>query len=44
MAKIFKWFWILYFAFLTPILGLITYKVIKEDFQVDDPFLFSTKT
>ena len=43
MAKIFKWFWILYFAFLTPILGLITYKVIKEDFQVDDPFLFLNK-
>ena len=43
MAKIFKWFWIVYFAFLTPLLGLITYKVIKEDFQVDDPFLFLNK-
>ena len=43
MAKIFKWFWIAYFAFLTPLLGLITYNVIKEDLQVDDPFLFLNK-
>ena len=43
MTKIFKWFWILYFSFITPMLGLITYKVLKEDFEIEDPFLFLNK-
>ena len=37
MTKIFKWFWIVYFSFITPMLGLITYKVLKEDsVKLDD--------
>ena len=43
MTKIFKWFWIVYFSFITPMLGLITYKVLKEDFEIEDPFLFLNK-
>ena len=42
-TKIFKWFWILYFAFLTPLLGIITFDVLKDDFEIEDPFLYLNK-
>lgn len=43
MTKVFKWFWLVYFAFITPLLGLITYKVLKEDLGVEDPFAYLNK-
>ena len=43
ITKIFKWFWLLYFAFITPLLGIITYKVLKEDLGVEDPFSYLNK-
>ena len=42
-TKIFKWFWILYFTFLTPLLGIITFDVLKDDFEIEDPFLYLNK-
>ena len=42
MTKIFMWFWIVYFAFLAPLLGFITIFVIKEQ-GIEDPFLFLNK-
>ena len=29
MTKVLKWFWIVYFGFITPLLGFLTYKVLK---------------
>ncbi len=43
MTKVFKWFGLVYFAFITPLLGLITYKVLKEDLGVEDPFAYLNK-
>ena len=43
MTKVFKWFWLAYFAFITPLLGLITYKVLKEDLGIEDPFAYLNK-
>ena len=42
-TKIFKWFWIVYFALIIPALGFITYDVIKESLDIKDPFLFINK-
>ena len=42
MTKIFKWFWLVYFAFMAPLLGFITTFVIKEQ-GIEDPFLFLNK-
>jgi len=37
MTKIFKWFWIIYFTILTPMLGFLTVIVLRDDGNVD-PF------
>ena len=42
-AKVFKWFWIVYFTFIIPALGFLTYEVLKESFEIEDPFLFINK-
>ena len=42
MTKVFKWFWIVYFAFMAPLLGFITTFVLKEN-GIEDPFLFINK-
>ena len=42
-TKIFKWFWIVYFALIIPSLGFLTYEVLKESFEIEDPFLFINK-
>ena len=42
-TKIFKWFWIVYFALIIPALGLLTYDVLKESLDIKDPFLFINK-
>ena len=42
MTKMFKWFWIVYFAFMAPLLGFITIFVIEEQ-GIEDPFLFLNK-
>ena len=42
-AKVFKWFWIVYFTFIIPGLGFLTYKFLKESFEIEDPFLFINK-
>ena len=42
MTKIFKWFWIVYFAFMAPLLGFITTYLIKEQ-GIENPFLFLNK-
>ena len=42
-TKIFKWFWIVYFAFIIPALGFLTYDVIEKSLEIEDPFLFINK-
>jgi len=43
MTKVLKWFWIVYFGFITPLLGVLTYKVLKEKLEIEDPFLYLNK-
>ena len=43
MTKIFKWFWIVYFTFIIPALGFLTYEFLKESYEIEDPFLFINK-
>ena len=42
MTKVFKWFWIVYFALMAPLFGFITTFVIKEQ-GIEEPFLFLNK-
>ena len=42
-TKIFKWFWIVYFAIIIPALGFLTYDVIEKSLEIEDPFLFINK-
>ena len=42
MTKIFKWFWIVYFALMAPLFGFITTFMIKEQ-GIEEPFLFLNK-
>ena len=42
MTKIFKWFWIVYFALMAPLFGFITNFMIKEQ-GIEEPFLFLNK-
>ena len=42
MTKVFKWFWIVYFAFTAPLLGFITTFSLKKN-GIEDPFLFINK-
>ena len=42
-TKIFKWFWIVYFAIIIPALGSLTYYAIEESLEIEDPFQFINK-
>jgi len=42
-TKIFKWFWIVYFSFIIPALGFLTYQVLEGSLEIEDPFLFINK-
>ena len=35
MTKVLKWFWIVYFGVITPLLGFLTYKVLKEKLEIE---------
>ena len=37
LTKVFKWFWIIYFTIMAPMLGFLTVIVFREDGEVD-PF------
>ena len=43
-TKIFKWFWIVYFAFIIPALGFLTYDVIERKFRDRRPFSIYKQT
>ena len=42
-TKIFKWFWIVYFSFIIPALGFLTYDVLEKSLEIEDPFIFINK-